>query len=126
MSRTAVVLGVGRSAGLGAALCRRFADEGLQVFAAGRSEQKLERVVGEIARAGGNAVPVVIDATVEEDVIRLFDTVEGQGGAPEVVVYNAGNNEFRPLLEMDAQFWEGLWRLCCFMNQLGLQRLSPQ
>jgi NAD(P)-dependent dehydrogenase (short-subunit alcohol dehydrogenase family) len=57
---------------------------------------------------------VVTDATVEEEVIRLFDTVEDHGGPPELVVYNAGNNEFRPLLEMDAQFWEGLWRLCCF------------
>jgi NAD(P)-dependent dehydrogenase (short-subunit alcohol dehydrogenase family) len=130
MSGSAIVIGVGARAGLGAALCRRFADEGLQVFAAGRSEQKLERVVGEIARAGGNAVPVLIDATVEEDVIRLFDTVEGQGGAPEVVVYNAGNNEFRPLLEMDAQFWEDLWRLCCFGGFLAgreaARRMLPQ
>jgi NAD(P)-dependent dehydrogenase (short-subunit alcohol dehydrogenase family) len=55
-----------------------------------------------------------MDATVEDEVIRLFDTVEDRGSAPEIVVYNAGNNEFRPLLEMDAQFWEGLWRLCCF------------
>ena len=114
MSGSAIVVGVGARAGLGAALCRRFASEGLQVFAAGRTEQKLDLVAGEIARAGGSAVPVVMDTTAEDEVIGLFDTVEARGGAPEIVVYNAGNNEFRPLLEIDAQFWEGLWRLCCF------------
>jgi NAD(P)-dependent dehydrogenase (short-subunit alcohol dehydrogenase family) len=114
MSGSAIVIGVGARAGLGAALCRRFAGEGLRVFAAGRSSQKLDLVAGEIVGAGGSAVPVVMDATAEDEVIRLFDTVEDHGGPPELVVYNAGNNEFRPLLEMDAQFWEGLWRLCCF------------
>ena len=130
MSGSAIVIGVGAPAGLGAALCRRFAGEGLQVFAAGRTEQKLERVAGEIARAGGSAVPVAMDATVEEEEIRLFDTVEDRGGAPEIVVYNAGNNEFRPLLEMDAKFWEDLWRLCCFGGFLAgreaARRMLPQ
>jgi NAD(P)-dependent dehydrogenase (short-subunit alcohol dehydrogenase family) len=114
MSGSAIVIGVGARAGLGAALCRRFAGEGLQVFAAARTKEKLERVASEIERAGGSAVPVVMDTTLEDDVVRLFDTVEDRGEAPEIVVYNAGNNEFRPLLEMDAQFWEDLWRLGCF------------
>jgi NAD(P)-dependent dehydrogenase (short-subunit alcohol dehydrogenase family) len=130
MSGSAIVIGVGAPAGLGAALCRRFAGEGLQVFAAARTKEKLERVADQIARAGGSAVPVVLDTTVEDEVIRLFDTVEDRGGTPEIVVYNAGNNEFRPLLEMDAQFWEGLWRLCCFggflVGREAARRMLPQ
>jgi NAD(P)-dependent dehydrogenase (short-subunit alcohol dehydrogenase family) len=130
MSGSAIVIGVGAPAGLGAALCRRFASEGLRVYAAARTREKLERVADQIASAGGSAVPVVVDTTVEEEVIRLFDTVEDRGGAPEIVVYNAGNNEFRPLLEMDAQFWEGLWRLCCFGGFLAgreaARRMLPQ
>ena len=130
MSGSAIVIGVGVRAGLGAALSRRFASEGLQVFAAGRTRQKLERVVSEIERSGGSAVPVVMDTTLEDDVVRLFDTVEDRGEAPEIVVYNAGNNEFRPLLEMDAQFWERLWRLCCFGGFLAgreaARRMLPQ
>jgi NAD(P)-dependent dehydrogenase (short-subunit alcohol dehydrogenase family) len=130
MRGSAIVIGVGASAGLGAALCRRFASEGLQVFVAGRTRQKLELVAGEIAQAGESAVPVVMDTTVEDQVIRLFDTVEDHGGPPELVVYNAGNNEFRPLLEMDAQFWESLWRLCCFGGFLAgreaARRMLPQ
>ena len=130
MSGSAIVIGVGAPAGLGAALCRRFASEGLQVYAAARTREKLERVADQIASAGGSAVPVVVDTTVEEEVIRLFDTVEDRGGAPEIVVYNAGNNEFRPLLEMDAQFWENLWRLCCFggflVGREAARRMLPR
>ena len=40
--------------------------------------------------------------------------VVAEAGVPEVVVYNAGNNRFRPLLEMDDAFFEDVWRLCCF------------
>jgi NAD(P)-dependent dehydrogenase (short-subunit alcohol dehydrogenase family) len=115
MAGAAVVVGVGAAAGLGAALCRRFAREGLEVFAAGRTREKLESVAEEIRAAGGSATPVVVDATAADDVRRLFDAVAERAGAPpQLVVYNAGNNRFRPLLEMDDAFFEDLWRLCCF------------
>jgi NAD(P)-dependent dehydrogenase (short-subunit alcohol dehydrogenase family) len=111
---SAIVIGVGASAGLGAALCRRFAREGLHVLPAGRTREKLDLVVEEIRAAGGSATAVVCDTTRTSDVERVFDTAEEQAGTPELVVYNAGNNRFRPLLEMDDAFFEELWRLCCF------------
>ena len=114
MAESAIVIGVGTSAGLGAALCRRFAREGLHVFPAGRSREKLAVVAAEIEAAGGRATPVVADATLAGDVSRLFDAAEKHGGAPALAVYNAGNNRFKPLLEMDDGFFEDLWRLCCF------------
>jgi NAD(P)-dependent dehydrogenase (short-subunit alcohol dehydrogenase family) len=111
MAGTAIVLGVGESLGLGAALGRRFAREGLHVTLGGRTQSRLEAVAREIESAGGAATPVVSDATLARDVVRLF---EAAGSTPELVVYNAGNNRFRPLLEMDDAFFEDLWRLCCF------------
>jgi NAD(P)-dependent dehydrogenase (short-subunit alcohol dehydrogenase family) len=108
---TAIVIGVGAERGVGAALCRRFAAEGLPVVVGGRTGEKIERVVGAIRDRGGSAVAVAMDATRAEDVARIFDAAEG---APELVVYNAGNNQFRPLLEMDDAFFEEVWRLCCF------------
>jgi len=114
MSKTAVVLGVGRSAGLGAALCRRFAREGYHVLPAGRTAESLATVVAEIESEGGYATPIVADATCADDVLRLFDAAETAGGAPGLAVYNAGNNRFKPLLAMDDAFFEDLWRLCCF------------
>jgi NAD(P)-dependent dehydrogenase (short-subunit alcohol dehydrogenase family) len=114
MSGSAIVIGVGAGAGLGGALCRRFAAEGLQVVAAGRTTAKLEALAGEIRRAGGALVPVVADTTRAEDVARVFDAAERAAGAPRLVAFNAGNNRMRPLLEMDDTFFEDAWRVCCF------------
>lgn len=114
MSASAVVIGVGASQGLGAALCRRFAKEGLHVAVGGRTGDKVERVADEIGADGGRATPVVMDATSADDVARIFDAAEQAAGVPELVVYNAGNNQMRPLLEMDDAFFEQVWRLCCF------------
>lgn len=129
MSDAAVVIGVGASAGLGAALCRRFAAEGLHVYPAGRSADKLEAVAKEIRQAGGEATPVVADATSPADVIRLLDVACQASGPPALAVYNAGNNRFRPLLEMDDAFFEDLWRLCCFggfvFGREAVRRMLP-
>jgi NAD(P)-dependent dehydrogenase (short-subunit alcohol dehydrogenase family) len=112
--RSAIVIGVGASQGLGAALCRRFAREGLHVAVGGRTRGKVEQVAAEIAAAGGTATPVAMDATVAADVARIFDVAADRAGVPELVVYNAGNNQMRALLDMDDRFFEEVWRLCCF------------
>ena len=52
---TAVVVGVGAERGLGAALCRRFAQGGYHVLVAGRTQAKIGRVAEAIAAAGGIA-----------------------------------------------------------------------
>jgi NAD(P)-dependent dehydrogenase (short-subunit alcohol dehydrogenase family) len=44
----AVIIGVGLDRGLGAQLCKRFAKEGLQVVAAGRTPASLDAVVADI------------------------------------------------------------------------------
>jgi len=106
----AIVFGVGASAGLGGALCRRFAREGFGVLAAGRTQAKLDAVVAEITSAGGRASSILCDVTSESDVRKSF---EAAGAAPSVVVYNAGNAAIRPLLEMDVSFFEDVWRVGC-------------
>ncbi len=114
VGRVAVVVGVGASQGLGAALCRRFAREGLHVFAAGRTRERLEGVVGEIERDGGRASAVPTDTTVSDDVRALLDRAVEEGGSLDLVAFNAGNNRPSALLDMDDDFFEDVWRLCCF------------
>ncbi len=110
----AVVVGVGASAGLGAALCRRYGRGGLHVYVAGRTADKVGAVVGEVERAGGSAEAVVLDARSEADVTALFERVDQGSRALELVTYNAGNNRPRPPLEESAQAFEEMWRLACF------------
>ncbi|MGH0029374.1 MAG: SDR family NAD(P)-dependent oxidoreductase [Myxococcota bacterium] len=128
MSRkTAVVIGVGPDRGLGAQICHRFAAEGLHVLVAGRSKDKLDAVVAAIAEAGGSAEPVVADATSESDTRALFDAA---GDALDLAVYNAGNNTPGRIVDMEADFFEQSWRVCCFGGFLfgreAVRRMLPK
>ncbi|MCR9276480.1 MAG: SDR family NAD(P)-dependent oxidoreductase [Pseudomonadaceae bacterium] len=108
---TAIVLGVGPDQGLGAQLCYRFADQGLHVIAAGRSEDKLAAVVEFIEKNGGKATAVVSDATEETDCRALFQNLPGP---LKLAIYNAGNNTPGKIRDMSATYFEDSWKVCCF------------
>lgn len=128
--KVAVVVGVGASRGTGAAAARRFAREGFHVYLAARSGERLETVAKEIAAAGGRATPVSMDTTRSEDVSRLMDQALVEGGSLDAVIYNAGNNRFKPLLEMEDAFFEDVWRLVCFggflVGREAARRMVPR
>ena len=129
---TAIVVGVGAELGVGAAVCRRFAAEGYHLLAAGRTADKLQRVVDTIRNAGGSAEAVVADATEEGDVIRLFDHAMALGAtfeAPDAVVFNAGINRHIEFRTVTTQQFEEFWRVCCFggflVGREAARRLVP-
>jgi len=110
----ALVIGVGAEKGLGASVSARFAREGLHVFVAGRTARTLDLVVKQIQRNGGIATAIVADATKESDVLSLFDQVCAADGSLDVAVYNVGNNTPGAVAEMEADYFEQAWRVCCF------------
>lgn len=113
--KAALVLGVGPVAGLGSALAQRFATAGLQVFIAGRSPSKLALAAQAITGQGGAVTPVIADATVEADVVRLLATVAEAGCELEIAAYNVDSNMPAPLLETDLDTFTKLWQ----QNSLG-------
>jgi NAD(P)-dependent dehydrogenase (short-subunit alcohol dehydrogenase family) len=126
----AIVVGVGAEAGLGGALCKRFARGGLHVFVAGRTPARLDAVVTAIRIADGAATAIPTDTTREKDVLALFDAAEQEIGAPpEVVIYNAGNNAFVDFRKTEAEFFEDMWRVACFggflVGREAARRLVP-
>lgn len=126
---TAIVIGVGPEAGLGARLSQRFASLGLHVFVAGRTQADLERVVRSIATNGGAATAVVTDATDERGLTALFDRATA-AGALDLAIYNAGNNTPGKIVDMTADYFERAWRVGCFGGFLfgreAVKRMLPQ
>ena len=124
--KTAIVIGVGPDRGLGARLCKRLAADGLKVIVAGRTLSALQAVADDITKAGGNAMPVVADATRERDIVALFDAA---GDELDLAIYNAGNNTPGKIIEMDADYFENAWRVVCFGGFLfgreAVRRLLP-
>jgi NAD(P)-dependent dehydrogenase (short-subunit alcohol dehydrogenase family) len=105
----ALVVGVGASRGIGAALCRRFAAGGLHVYAAGRSG-KFGEAVEDIRSRGGSITPVIVDTTDARSVQSLFERIDGEGRALELVAYNVGKNTPRSFLTTTPEFLEEVWR----------------
>ncbi len=124
MKDTAVVIGVGASAGLGAAVARRFARAGLQVVIAGRTEDRLARVAGEITADGGVASYCVTDATLAEDLENLLQYATGKGKVISVI-FNVGNNMPLPFSELSADQFEQFWRVCTLSGFLAAKAALP-
>ncbi len=102
------VLVTGASSGLGQHFARLLANAGAQVALAARRTDKLNQTVSAIADAGGNARSVALDVTNAASVAACFDELAEwfTGGAPDVVVNNAGVTVTRPLLQQTEADWD--------------------
>ncbi|ABE36050.1 short chain dehydrogenase family protein [Paraburkholderia xenovorans LB400] len=108
--RLAWIAGVGASAGLGAALARRFAREGLTVVVTGRSHERLDARVAEIRGAGGHALALPGDVTSESDLAAITRQL-ADAGTLEVAIFNAAGATRAPTLELTAEQFEAAWRV---------------
>jgi 3-oxoacyl-[acyl-carrier protein] reductase len=71
--RTALVYGAGGP--VGRAVAKGFAAEGANVYLAGRTQSKLDKVAGEIREFGGSAETAVVDALDEAEVDAFVEQV---------------------------------------------------
>jgi len=104
-----LVVGVGASQGLGAAIARRFAQGGYLLAIAGRNAPKLRATADELRASGATVVSVVGDASSAIDARRFVDAA--QDLAPlAIAVHNAGSNNPAPFLKVSEERFEGHWR----------------
>lgn len=104
-----LVVGVGASRGLGAAVARRFAAGGYPVAIAGRSADKLAATLAELQASGATATAITGDAALAEDALR-FVAAAGELAPLAVAVHNAGGNRPSPFLQVTAEDYEQHWR----------------
>ncbi|MEI9992089.1 MAG: SDR family NAD(P)-dependent oxidoreductase [Rhizomicrobium sp.] len=104
-----LVVGVGASHGLGAAIARRFAAGGFSVAIAGRNREKLAQTEKELEESGTKVAAIVGDAAKAGDAARFVAAAE-QLGPLRVVVHNAGSNNPAPFLNVAPEQFEQHWR----------------
>lgn len=85
--RVALITGTG--SGIGRATALRFAAEGAQIVAVDIADSN-EDTVAEVQRAGGEAIAVRSDVSVDADVAAAFRRAEEQFGGLDVAFNNAG------------------------------------
>ena len=114
-----VVTGVGP--GTGSALSRRFAAGGYRVAMLARNVARLTALEQELPGARG----YVCDVTDPAQVDATMAAIEGQLGAPSVLIYNAVGGGFGSFLDIDPAMLERNFQV----NAMGLlhaaRRLAP-
>lgn len=101
-----VVLVTGGNSGMGHAAAQRLADEGAAVVLGARRKDAGDEVVAGIRSAGGQAVFVPTDVTVEADVARLVDTAVREFGRLDAAFNNAGGGStFGPVQDLSEAGW---------------------
>jgi 3-oxoacyl-[acyl-carrier protein] reductase len=104
--RTAIVTGAAR--GIGAAVARRLAEDGLAVAVLDLDEAACKEVVVAIEAAGGRALAVGVDVADEAAVETAVGRVADELGAPTVLVNNAGIIRDNMLFKMSTDDWDAV------------------
>jgi len=98
----------GASQGIGRACALVLAKMGARIALAARNEAKLEAVAAEIAAAGGQAKPFLMDVSDEASIRAAAKAATAHFGTVEILVNNAGITRDTLLLRMKRADWDAV------------------
>ncbi|WP_213769065.1 SDR family oxidoreductase [Caballeronia sp. dw_19] len=101
-----VVAITGASSGIGEAAARVLAQAGAKVVLCARRTDRLDKIVGEIKVAGGQAIARPLDVTNREDAKAFVNAAVEEFGRLDVLVNNAGVMLVSPLAELKIDDWD--------------------
>jgi NAD(P)-dependent dehydrogenase (short-subunit alcohol dehydrogenase family) len=123
-NRVAIVTGA--SSGIGRAAAKLFASEGARVVVTARRQAELEKLVAEIATAGGEAVAVAGDVKDEALAKLLVDTATRRFGGLDIAFNNAGIvGASVPVSELSLAAWHDILDTNLTSAYLGAKYQMP-
>jgi 3-oxoacyl-[acyl-carrier protein] reductase len=108
MTEKRVAFVTGASRGIGAAIARRLAKDGLHVVSVARSLDKLEQLVMEIKTEGGSAEAISCDIADSKALTAAIEKVTDAHGRLDVLVNNAGITKDGLILRMDDEDFDSV------------------
>ncbi|MFP6636758.1 MAG: SDR family NAD(P)-dependent oxidoreductase [Dehalococcoidia bacterium] len=134
--RVAIITGASR--GIGSEIARMFAAEGSSVICAARTlhegdhqlEGSLEKTVGEIREAGGEATSVAVNISLPEDCEQLVQAARDTYGTVDVLVNNAALTYYYPIKDFPVNRWMRSWAVNFhapfLLSKLVLEDMVPR
>lgn len=112
--KIALITGVGRSAGIGAAICREIAKNGGDIFFtywrpydketnSENTENDPTAIAAELRQFGVRVGSVEMDLSTSDSAEKLFQTVESELGAPTILINNACHDFEIPFVELSPE-----------------------
>ena len=118
-NKVAVITGAGR--GIGRYISLAFAREGARIAVTGRTKERREQVVSEIITEGGEARPIPLDISREQEVLGAVKQVLEDWGRIDILVNCAGIIQYNtPVWKTTVEEWDEMMNinlrgtfLCC-------------
>ncbi len=102
----------GGSIGIGLAVAKALAAEGVHLVLAARQAERLEAEARDIASAYGvKTVPVVCDVATAAGTATLIDATQEAFGGTDILINNAGAGSNETIMEAPDEKWQHYWDL---------------
>lgn len=102
-----VALVTGGGSGIGRASALALAADGAAIGVLGRTGDEVKRTADEIAASGGQAIALVADISVEQEMREAVDLLISRFGRLDIVVANAGiNGVWAPIDDLKPEEWD--------------------
>lgn len=116
----------GSSSGIGEAIAKELAKEGVQVVVHGRNVQEIDRVVKEITSTGAKAVGVRGDLSLDEQSERVAQDAVAAFNGIDILVNNAGEFPVRDWGNTRPADWLSLYNTNVVSMVRMIQWIMPQ
>lgn len=111
-----VAIITGASSGIGEATARHLSKEGSKVALLARRKERLDQLVEDLKKDGGEAMAIEADVTDKDVCAKAVEQVTKEWGSIDILVNNSGVMLIGPAAELPIENWEQMINV----NQLGL------
>ena len=121
-----VALVCGASKGLGKAVARGLAREGVRLAICSRNLENIQKAAEEIRKAfGTEVIPLAVDLSSSEEARRFFREAQHHYGQVDILVNNAGGPPSLPFLEISEDHWQEAFQLTLMSAVTLMKEVIP-
>ena len=101
-----IAIVTGASAGIGAEIVKKLAENGVKVVGLARRKEKIDELAKTLGKNSGNVYSLKADISKEEDILSSFEWVKKNLGPISILINNAGVKKNTNLIDGDTQLWK--------------------
>jgi len=122
--KNALITGAGK--GIGKAVAKQLASEGVNVALLARTEKDLQAVAEELKSTGVKVVYATADVADRSSVETAISKLKGELGSIDILINNAGVGKFGKFMELEPEEWEQIVKVNLFGAYYVIRAVLPE